>query len=101
MILTMMTTMMTTMTMMAMEDEKDWSRILCKKLVLLACDENYLRDRCSYLCRCLYAHSCPYPRIDFEDGQWGCEPQLGMRVANKVDIVNEVSGCQEGEICWG
>ena len=33
-------------------------------------------------------YSCLYPRIDFEGGQWSCESNLGTRVANKVDIVN-------------
>jgi len=30
-------------------------------------------------------------RIDFEDGQWGCEPQLGMRVANKEVLAEKYS----------
>merc|ERR1719180_35112 len=30
-------------------------------------------------------------RIDFEDGQWGCEPQLGMRVANKEELAEKYS----------
>ena len=47
----------------------------------------------------LIAYPCLYPRIDFEGGQWGCEPNLGMRVVNKVDIVNKMLRCESGEMC--
>ena len=46
--------------------------------------DNYVKTTRRAVCYALTKKKCIF-RIDFQGGQWGCEPKLGMRVTNKVD----------------